>query len=86
MIRIKSAQVPDFIDVDVRRAFGYAQEALHTTGNEGMIQQLSEAEQELLAANRYITLPELLQLPLGETLQRILGADHWVFNPNAGII
>ncbi len=99
MIRIKSAQTPDFTDVNVRRVLGYAIDALQTNYNatkdtdpenarnaQLMMNAISEQQQQLLATNPNITLQELGATELWEPLQAILGHDHWTFNPpDAGI-
>lgn len=86
MMKIKSAQVRDFTDVNVRRVFGYAFDILHTRQDEETVQGLAEAQQDLMSNNSHISLQELQTTPLWEQLQRILGSDNWVFNPHKGIL
>ena len=85
MIKIKSAQIPDLTDENVRRVFGYAYDVLQTQQNHDVMQSLREAEQDLIRSNQHISLQELAATPLWEHLQRILGQDNWVFNPDRGI-
>lgn len=85
MLKIKSAQAPQFTDVNVGRVFGYAQDVLRTQQNNETAQQLMEAEQEIIMNNPHISLQELMSMPIGQTLQTILGGDNWVFNPDQGI-
>jgi hypothetical protein len=84
-MRIKSAQIPDFTDVNVRRVFGYAHDVLQTQQKFEVTEKLKAAEIELLMSNQHISLQELASTPLWEYLQKILGPDHWTFNPNRGI-
>ena len=85
MMKIKSAKMRDFTDVNVRRVFGYAFDVLRTRQDEETIQGLAEAQQYLRNSNYHISLQELQTTPLGEQLQRILGSDNWVSNPHRGI-
>lgn len=84
MLKIKTAQISDFTDVDVRRVWGHAYNHLKTQNQEEAIPSLWELQGELLRSHPHISLPELLNTPSGEYLERILGSDHWVFNPNGG--
>ena len=98
MLRIKSAQTPDFTDVNVRRVLGYAMDALKTDYNatkdtnpenardaQWMMNAISEQQQQLLSVNPYVTLQGLRQTDLGEVLAGILGHNHCSFNQNAGM-
>jgi hypothetical protein len=86
MLKIKSAQTPKFHNGDVERVFGHANNALLNQQDEQAAQLLNEKEQELMFSNPYITLKELMMSNLGDSLRSLLGSDHWVFNPNRGIV
>lgn len=82
MLIIKSAQIPDFTDVSVRRIFGYAFNQLQS-----QMTKLQEAQQGLISTSPNIQLEELRQnTELWNLVQGILGEDHWSFKGNTGII
>jgi len=87
MIKIKSAQIPDFTDVNVRRVFGYAFDKLQGLKDQEGMAKLQEIEQNLVSMNRHISLEEIKQHnELWSYLQSILGTNHWTVNPDLGII
>lgn len=80
MLKIKSAQIPDFTDVNVRRIFGYADDILRTRKlhhtdrssflqDEETLRQLHEIEQDLQMSNPDISLDDLKNVFAGELRQ-----------------
>ena len=84
MLRLKSAQIQDFTDVNVRRVFGYAFDALHTQQDAKAIQNLTQIQEKLKESNPYISFQELAATPVWEQLQQILGSN-WTLEPHRGL-
>lgn len=87
MLKLKSAQT-NFTDVNVRRILGYIEE--EKSKCEQKLQVIGQIQNDLtynLGIQENTSIQDLQSDPeLWGMMQSVLGADHWSFNPNQGMV
>ena len=87
MLRLKTAQAPDFTNVDVRRVLGHIIEEKSKCENKLVtIAQIQEQVTLIFQGVPNASLQDLQNSgELWELIQSVLGADYWALDPNRGI-
>ena len=86
MLKLKTAQVPDFTNVDVRRLLGYITE--EKSKCEDKLRAIAQIQEQVSLIFQGIPSASLQDLQssgeLWEMIQSVVGDDHWATNPSAG--